>query len=773
VSRRQRRRWRQLAPALFVTAALGAAFAAGWMIRLDRDVRAGFEHPRWDLPTKVYSDTTALRPGQPLDADALAARLRRLDYAAARGAAAPGSFSQEADALVVHLRPISLPALERTALQVRIRFEDGRIAEIREPASGDRLEQIELEPLLLVGFFRDTWEERRLLKLAEIPRFLVEAVLAAEDRRFYDHPGLDARAIARAAWVNLRRGRVVEGGSTITQQLAKNFYLSSERTLPRKLREAAIALLLERRYTKDQILEAYLNEVYMGQNGPVGIFGMGQAAEFYFRRPLERLERAELAFRAGVMRSPVAFADRAAARARARRRDVLERMVAAGALGPTEAEQLARAPLVLASPPRPVGKFAPYYGDMVLAELAERVTPVELAAGGLRIYTDLDPDLQQAAEAALARGLSALETAHPRLRRDNAARLQGAIVVLEPATGKIKAVVGGRDYAESQFNRITQARRQPGSIFKPLVYLTAIGQAGATPATLIEDGPIQIRYQEKGEARIWKPQNDDRQYLGQVTLRTALERSLNIPAVKLAESTGPEQVIATARRLGISTTLTPVPSLALGTFEVIPLEIAAAYAAIAAGGWQLPPSPIQSVVGADGALRLARQRTPAAAVTPQAAYLVAHLLEGVVEHGTARALRDLGYTGPVAGKTGTTDETRDAWFVGFTPELLALVWVGFDDNRPLGLAGSAAALPIWADLMRRAAALGRIDPDGPGFAPPPGIEFETIDPATGLRANLTCPGGVREAFVAGTAPRGLCSDEKGGFVRFIGRILSF
>lgn len=747
-----------------------------WVIHLDREVVRKFEAPHWILPSKVYSDTTRIwtqMPGQP---KALAERLDRLDYrsvpAAPRSA---GEYRLDGSVLTIGLRRIETPFLARPEQTVRVSFSDGRIASIQDLSAGVRLEQFELEPQRLTGFFQDVWEERRLLALNEIPPFLIDAVIAAEDRRFSSHFGLDLRAIARAGWANFREGRIVQGGSTITQQLVKNFYLTSERTWERKLREAVMAVLLERRYTKDEILETYLNEIYMGQNGPMGVYGVGEAAAYYFGVEIATLTKAELATLAAVIRSPNSYSPMEhPERVEARRNEIVRRLADLGRLDPQEAETIAAEAVVTRPPITIAGKVAPYYADRVLASLTKDISADQLAAGGLSIYTELDPDLQSAADAALRNGLAALEEHFPALvSSDGKNGLQGAVIVIEPASGRLKAIVGGRDYGTSQFNRATQARRQPGSLFKPLVYLSAFEAGSLTAASLLDDSPLEIAYHEQGSRRTWSPRNDNGAFQGPVTVRTALQRSLNIPVIRAAQQLGLDRVIETARRLGLSTPLDPVPSLALGTFEVSPIEMATAYATIANQGLRRQPAAIRVVTDEEGKTVFAPDSEATAAVSPEDAFLAVHLLEGVVDHGTAKAVRELGFLGPAAGKTGTTDGTRDAWFIGFTPELLALVWVGFDDNRALGLAASQAALPIWTNFMRRAEALGRVGYTVKGFSPPPGIEFVSIDPKSGLLANFTCPGGVEEAFRSGTAPAGRCSDKKGFFARWAGRLFSW
>lgn len=772
------RRW--IVGAAIVALAATLIPSAVWVYRQDREVAKRFDGPGWALPSKVYSDSMFLRLDQVVRAATLTDKLRRLDYLTVSGPPLePGQYRFNAKDLDLYLRPISIPDLQRPARKVQVRLIQDRVDAILDLETGTPLAQVEIEPELLAGFFQNAWAERRLLRLSEIPPFLIQAILAAEDRRFNEHLGLDLRGIVRAARTNLREGRVVEGGSTVTQQLARNFFLTQDRTWLRKFQEAVLAVLIERRYSKDRILEAYCNEIYMGQHGPVGIYGLGEAAHFYFRKEVGRLNQAEMALLAGLIRAPNHLSPRDhPERALARRKQVLEGMVHESKLNSVRAKDLASTPLGVRPPPPLAGKAAPYYADMVLSQLSKNFPPGALATQGLRIYTKLDVDLQRLAEATLEKGLRRIEEQHPRLKRPTRlGPLQGAMVVMDPRSGAIKALVGGRSYADSQFNRITQARRQPGSLFKPVVYITALESAGmpggVTPATLIEDAPTPVSYQEEGTTRLWDPQNDSRQYRGPVTVRTALERSLNTPVVKVAQEIGLSSVIATARRLGLTTPMQPLPSLALGAFEVSPLEMAFAYAAIANNGLRWNPGGVQAVTGGDGAVLFLATDPGDQVMAPPVAYLMTHLLEGVIDRGTARGVRDLGFSGAAAGKTGTTDEGRDAWFTGYTPDLLALVWVGNDDNAPLGLSGASAALPIWTEFMRRAESAGGGRGHEAGFVPPPGVTFQKIDPETGLLVNFACPGGFTEAFIEGTAPTRHCSEQKGFLLRWLGRLLPF
>lgn len=737
-----------------------------------------FEGKRWKIPSKIYSDSHILYPGQGLDDAHLLSRLRRLGYRPASVVPArPGTFRRSEEALEIFLHPFSYPDHEFEGFLLRLQLKDGQIRRMTRLPEGREIFMAELEPELVAAFFDEAWEERDLVRLDEPPRVLIDAILAVEDSRFYHHFGVDPKAVARALWVNLKRGAVVQGGSTLTQQLVKNFFLTPEKTLTRKFNEMVMAVLVEMRYSKDEILEAYLNEIYMGQNGAMGVYGLGQAARFYFGKEAGKLTLSESALLAGLIKSPNQYSPfHDLEKARSRREAVLNRMLEMGYISSVQYRE-ARKSSLPKTPPARQGLAAPYFVDFVRKQLTEHYSHKVLTSEGMRIFTTLDMQQQLLAEESVAKGLERLEARFSHLRREEPShKLQGSLISLEPQTGFIKAMVGGRDYQISQFNRATQARRQPGSLFKPFIYAAALSRptmtdgAFYTAASLVRDEPITL---DSG-GRPWNPQNYDRTFHGAVTLRTALEQSLNVATVRIAQEVGLDQVVGTAQAMGIQTPLKKVPSLALGTSEVTALEMATAYAAIANGGMRMEPLAIKEVVDGSGRILERRAIKMTKALTSQQAYLLTYLLQGVVDHGTAKAVRRLGFDRPMAGKTGTTSDYRDAWFAGFTPELLALVWVGFDLPAPtassseeqgsqpegLGLSGAQAALPIWADFMKQATA-----PLGPGdFLAPPQIVFKNIDPQTGLLAGRDCPAAIREAFLQGTEPQRTCgeSENSGG-----------
>ncbi|MGH8866319.1 MAG: transglycosylase domain-containing protein, partial [Burkholderiales bacterium] len=493
---------------------------------------------------------------------------------------------------------------------------------------------------------------------------------------------------------------MIQGGSTITQQLAKNLFYSPQRTWTRKLKESVAAFVLEAKYRKQDILESYLNEIYLGQVGSVSVYGVGEAAHRYFGKELQDLTSDETALIVGMIKGPNSYSPiRNPALAKERRNVVLRRMHDQGLLADDQAQAAMNMSVQVVQMHASLAD-APYFVDYLM-HLSEETTGMALP-DGTRVYTTLDPVLQRLAGEALAAGLAKLEAAIPHLKRPDDP-LQGALIALDPKTGGILAMVGGRDYRVSQFNRAVQAKRQPGSLFKPFVYLAAFeagreasGQA-ITPMSTVVDEPVT--FESGGDS--WSPQNYDRQFRGSVTLRTALEQSLNVPAVRLAQGVGAKRIIALAHDLGIQSPLADNLSIALGSTAVSLLEITSAYGALAQNGVAIPPTPIREVVSATGdplwhALTQRHQ-----AVSSQAAYLVTSLLKGVVDRGTAAKARTMGLQGIVAGKTGTTDGYRDAWFVGYTPDVAVGVWVGYDDEQPIRLTGSQAALPIWTEFARQ------------------------------------------------------------------------
>jgi penicillin-binding protein 1B len=555
---------------------------------------------------------------------------------------------------------------------------------------------------------------------------------------------------------NVRAGETVQGGSTISQQLVKNLLGPGPRTWSRKAVEAAGALTLEWRRSKDEILEAYLNEAYLGQRGPVAISGVGDASRFFFGIDVAEIDLARSALLAGIIQSPGRYNPWLHPQEAKGRRDHVLGLLRESKVIDDETYRRTVA-LGLGVARDPVGaKRMPWIED-VLAEEIRSVSPEALpSSAGFSIFTTFDPEVQRAAEAALAQGLDRLREGR---KKNDPSPLEGALIVLRPSDGALLALVGGRDYQHSQFNRATDSRRPAGSTFKPFVYLAALERTEREPefaftaATQLEDTPLEVR----SGGRLWSPENYDHTFREVVTVREALENSINVPTVRAAMRVGLPAVVDAARRCGIRSDLAAVPALALGAEAVSPLELAAAYAPFANGGWRVQPHSLAGVLDRDGASLGTFDAPRVRAIDARASYLMTHLLEGVLTRGTGRSAAALGFTGHAAGKTGTSNDERDAWFVGYVPELLALVWVGYDDNRPVRASGAAAALPIWVDLMVRLGIDGSEE-----FEAPEGIVEAEVDPATGGLATWRCPDVVEEIFVSGTEPTEECPVHGGG-----------
>ncbi len=737
-----------------ITSTLVAVVAGVTILRWDGEVTERFRTHRWNFPSKIYSDSTLIYPGLDLAQSGFFERLREQGYQRVDGSPSRrGDYRVEPDgACLLHLRQRS--ATDDQGWLLRLKIRSGVLNEIRDVATGDEVFTVEIEPAIITGLYENIWEERRLVTLADVSPLLVQAILDTEDQRFYKHHGVDLFGILRAIWVNLRSGQMTQGGSTLTQQLMKNFFLSNERNLRRKLREAVMAIIVERRFSKQEILENYLNEIYLGQRGAQGIFGVWEASQFYFAKTPDTLTVAEMALLAGLIRGPNLYSPfRDQARAIERRNVVLALMHAERHIDDATYEAARNEPLRV-STAMTRAKDAPYFVDFVRQELADLYPTDLLTSEGLRIYTSLDLHLQYQAEQALQDGLAALEKRHPRLQADTPEeQLQGCLLAIQPQTGAIKAMMGGRNYRSTQFNRCTQALRQPGSVFKPFVYAAALENTRhtttpITPSTRIDDEPFTWEY----DGRTWTPSNYGNRYHGNVTVREALEQSLNAATARLAYQIGLPAVLDVAQQMGISSPLPRYPAAILGAVEVSPFEVAQAYSVFVNGGLRAAPLSIKRVLDRSG-VPLERKAVEVVPALPaDTAYLVTHMLEGVVDRGTAQGARSMGFKRTAAGKTGTTNDYRDAWFVGFTPELLAVVWVGFDERRPLNLSGASAALPIWVDFMKRATAgLPATD-----FAMPPGIRIVTIDPESGGIATANCPHVISEAYYSTSAPNEPC-----------------
>lgn len=743
----------KVSAALLLLLVLGGLGLGGWYVwHLSDVVKAKFEGRKWEFPSKIYADSKIIYPGMSVPVAQLREKLRRLGYRSSRHQPrARGEYRIHGKAAVVEvfLHDFQYPLRDFHGFPVRVSLKSGTIHRIQRLDNGEVLPSLELEPEVVTGFYDRVREQRRIVRLEDVPARVRKAVLAVEDERFYYHRGVDPVAVLRAFVANVRRGGVVQGGSTLTQQLMKNFFLESDRTLERKVKEALMALVTEWMYTKDQILENYLNEIYLGQNGSQGIFGIWEAARFYFVKEPEQLTVGETAMLAGLIRAPNRYSPyRDIEEATRRRNVILAKLVGDGIITRHTYERALREVFEKREPVR-VTNGAPYFTDYVKKELAAHYSNDVLTAEGLRIFTSLDLEQQQAAVMALSKGLTRLEKDYGHLRKiAKTDDLEGALVVIKPQTGEIRAMVGGRDYRKSQFNRVAQAKRQPGSVFKPFVYLAALTHGSAHghepyhSTTFVEDEPFTWSYGRQS----WAPENYKHRYYGWVTMREAMEKSLNAATARIAQDVGIKKVREMAYRMGIESRLPLLPSLSLGAVEVTPLEMAGAFSALANNGVRTHLLSIKNVVDRNGNVLEKRNIRVKRVISPQVAHDMNNMLRGVVERGTARSVRLQGFTRPAAGKTGTTNDARDAWFAGYTPDLLALVWVGFDQQSELGLPGSRAALPIWTDFMKKAT--GRLPVTD--FVTPPGVSSFEADPRAD--GGPRCPDGVpqREPRIEGT-----------------------
>ena len=699
-----------------------------------------------------YSRATDLSAGSRLGVEDLLARLDRLDYREGGVPLEVGRYRIVPRGAEIHLRAFPSAHHRSQAGRVRVRIDRGIVTEA-EPIDSLAHEDLRLEPERIAGFEGNIGAFLNPIRLDEAPPLLIDAVLAVEDRRFFSHPGIDPVGSARSLWANLRAGRRAQGGSTLTQQLARSLFLSNRKTITRKLREAFLAIGLEIRYSKKEILEAYLNAVYWGSWESMEIRGAREACRYYLECELEEADPSGIALLVGLIRAPNAYSPyNSPERARRRRDDVVRILHQEGRLNAEEARDALLVPIPTRRPPERIAD-ASYFLDAARDEILRRAPEGTLDREGVEIFTTLDPLDQAVAVRSLRDGVETLEKEHRRLRRGSGP-LQAAAVVLDPQSGEVRALVGGRNYAQGPFNRAVDAQRQPGSIFKPFVYLAAFQQPRRrdgtywTPAAIVVDEPVELPGVREPD---W-PRNYDGGFMGPMTVRTALEQSRNVPTAAIGHEVGIERVAGAARDLGVRSPLNELPALSLGASEVNLLEITGAYGGFATLGRARTPTLVLGILGPDGGeIALAPRRDPPG-IGDREAYIMCSLLQGVIERGTGRSARRFGLSGDLAGKSGTTDEFKDAWFIGFTPRRVTGVWVGFDREDVTGLPGSRAALPIWASIMR-----GLIPEGGDGrFARPEGIVTVAIDPETGLLATGGCPSPIQECFIAGTEPQEEC-----------------
>ncbi len=730
--------------------------------------------------TQIFSAPERISDGQAWSLDDLVMYMQRVGYRADDSENSPGQYTVEGN--TVTIRPSKLSYFGE-GNGITVQFSGKVVHSIRPLAGGADLGSAELEPELITNLFDSAREKRRPVRYEDLPPNLIQAILSAEDKRFFEHPGFDFIRIFGAAWADIRHSQHLQGASTITMQVARTFFLSTDRTWRRKLAEAMLSFELEQRFSKQQIFELYANEVYLGNRGSFGIRGFAEASEAYFGKDLRQLTLAECSFLAGLIRAPNYYSasDRHPERAAQARDRVLGQMVENKYINEADVQDAKREPLKLGHT-AVVGNEAPYFVDMVKDHLLDEYSEQDLLSQNYRVYTTLDPQLQRAAALAVEAGMKNVDALiakkYEKVKKpkgknapsETIPQAQVALVALDPRTGEIKALIGGRDYGQSQLNHAL-AHRQPGSVFKPFVYAAAFNNAvdGAqpvvTPATTVDDEPTVFEF----DGQEYTPNNYGERFMGKVTVREALTHSLNVATVKVAELVGYGRVVQIARQMGLPNNIRPTPAVALGAYELTPVEVAGAYTAFATMGTRADPMFLRSVVSSNGTALEKYAPTNKLVLDPRVTYLVDSILQDVLNKGTGGPVRARGFNLPAAGKTGTS---RDGWFAGFTNNLLCVIWIGFDDNHDLGLTGGVTAGPIWADFMIRATAMPAYR-DVRDFEKPEGVDTAVIDSDTLQLATPNCPVTREEVYVTGSAPTQLCEVHGGhGPITATGSFLS-
>lgn len=759
---------------ILCTAAFGVF--AFYYVKYQKIIDQRMSGPVFANTAKIYAAPYPIHPGDHLKREEIAAMLRRAGYSeeSEKGESRLGVYHLVPNGIEIKPGPESYHSPEGAL----VRVDSGVIQQISTLGQGGTLSGYELEPELVTGLFdAQQRAKRRLVTYDELPSSLINAVLAIEDRRFFQHNGVNYLRLAQAVFRDFESGRKSEGGSTLTMQIARGFFLSPEKKISRKLAEILISIELEQRFSKKQIFEFYANQIDMGQRGSFTIKGLGEAAQAYFGKDVSALNLPESALLAGIIQRPSYLSPyRHPERALERRNVVLNAMVETGAISPQEAEKAKATPLNLA-PPNVEASDAPYFVDLVKDTLIDEdgFTEDQLNQDGLRIYTSLDPDLQKAAAEAVSAGLKEVDalvqkrrtrrvkvgkgkSAHWETKVMPGPDAQVALIAMDPDTGDVLALVGGRNYAWSQLNHAI-AKRPTGSIFKPFVYAAAVNTAltGQQPiytaSTLIDDSPGTFEYED---GKVYEPHNFQDEYFGLVTARFALAHSLNNATIKLAEEVGYDKIAALAREAGIKS-VQPTPAMAIGAYDATPLEMAGAYTAFANNGVRSTPMLIRSVRDAKGDVMQDFKPIQKPIMDPRVAYVLTNMMEAVINNGTAAGVRARGFTAPAAGKTGTS---HDAWFAGYTSNLLCVVWVGYDDYSDLRLEGAHTAAPIWEEFMQRAIKLPAYRNVQP-FTPPAGVVNLTLDKVTNRIATATCPDDYTAAFIQGTEPTDTCDSGSG------------
>jgi len=710
---------------------------AGVAIYLDAVVQEKFSGKRWTIPATVYARPLELFVGQKLDKEDFLTELDALGYRREKSLSGPGTVSVASNAVEMHTRGFRFYEGVEDSQRIRVRFSGDFVAGLARMDGGD-LPVARLEPLVVGGLYPAHNEDRILIKLDQVPPYLVETLVAVEDREFFNHFGVSPKSIARAVWVNLTAGEVRQGGSTLTQQLVKNFYLTNERSLSRKATEAMMAVLLELHYDKPEILEAYLNEVFLGQDGRRAIHGFGLASQYFFGRPLAELKLQHVALLVGMVKGPTYYNPRRhPERALERRNLVIDLLAEQQVVSAEEAAQAKQAPLGVTQRGSLANSSYPAFLDLVKRQLREDYRDEDLTEEGLRVFTSFDPIVQSKAEKAMTQTLQRLGKA--------AEGVEGAMLVTNPETGELQAMLGSRHPGFAGFNRALDASRPIGSLIKPAIYLAALERPSQyTLTSLLEDQPFSVK---GADGKVWKPQNYGRAAHGSVFLYQALANSYNLSTARLGLDIGVPEVLKTLARLGASPDWPAYPSMLLGAGGLRPIEVAGVYQTIASGGFNTPLRAIRSVVAADGEPLSRYPFKIEQRFDPGAIYLTQYAMQRVMREGTGRSVyNQVPNSLTLAGKTGTTNDSRDSWFAGFSQDLLAVVWLGRDDNGKTSLTGATGALQVWADFMRRA------DPLPLQMSMPDNVSMSWVDARTGEGSSENCPDAVQMPYIRGSEP---------------------
>jgi penicillin-binding protein 1B len=732
---------------------VGLVVLAGFAIYLDAVVQEKFSGKRWTVPAKVYARPLELFVGQKLARDDFLKELDALGYRRQSAGSGPGAVAVSGNDVELHTRGFQFYEGSERAQRIRVRFSGKHVVALSQ-VNGASLAVARLEPLLIGGLYPAHNEDRILIKIDQVPPYLIETLVAVEDRDFFEHHGVSLKSIARAVWVNATAGQLRQGGSTLTQQLVKNFYLTSERTLTRKLTEAMMAVLLELHYDKREILEAYLNEVFLGQDGQRAVHGFGLAAQYFFNQPLSELSLEQVALLVGMVKGPTVYNPRRnPERALARRNLVLDLLAEQGVVTPEQAEAAKQRPLGVTATGTLANSSFPAFLDLVKRQLREDYQEADLTEEGLRIFTSFDPIIQLKAEAALADTLKRLSG------RQGVESVQAAMVVSNPETGEIQAMLGSRQPRFAGFNRALDAVRPIGSLIKPAVYLAALERPSQyTLTSLLQDEPLSIRGRD---GQVWQPQNYDRKAHGTIYLYQGLANSYNLSTARLGLDLGVPTVLKTVERLGVSRDWPAYPSMLLGAGGMTPMEVTGMYQTLASGGFNTPLRGIRSVLTAEGEPLKRYPFQIQQRFDPGAIYLVQNAMQRVMREGTGRSVYgQLPAALNLAGKTGTSNDSRDSWFAGFSQDLLAVVWLGRDDNGSTPLTGATGALQVWADFMRRA------DPISLEMPMPDNVTLAWVDAYSGEGSDVGCPNAVQMPYIRGSepAPGASCGGAEAGGV---------